>query len=851
MHLISRIIGICFLLSSISAGEITLYVSPAGSDSESGTESSPLKTINAAIGKIPINNVESSTIILRAGTYNPGNGIVIDSVKNLTIKTASGENVSISGGTELDLNRAEKITNQDIAIGIPEKNSSYIKKLSLQSFGIRVDQIWSEDLLSKTIFPELYYGSTKLDLSRWPEENYALVDKITPVADSSSVELSINNSPFNNKNVNNGLAFLGYWYWDWYANYLMPDSYNQNRNVFIIGKKKSPYGFRAGQRFYAVNFMSGLTKQGTWAIDRSQQTIYFWLPSGNDSKLTITTCDKPLLLIKNSANVNVQGIRFTISKSDAISIDAGKNIIIRNCEVKNVSANGIAMSNCSNCIVEQNIISNIGINAITCSGGSENNLVKADNYIVGNTIINWGVVKRVYSAAVEVGGAGSYVLYNSMRTAPHYAVLVNGNSHFVAYNDISDVCRDAQDMGIIYTGRDWTARNTINQNYLHASGTGDVNAIYLDDMVSGDIIENNLIENVPTALKLGGGRDIKYSGNIAVNCTYWIKADNRAMIYDIFRKHIIPGGTCYERLVAKSYKAAPWTSTFPSLQFILDDDPAIPKGNSICNNISVGNLESTIVKEIFQYGIVDSNQTVPNMSDAETIIKGRKSGFVGKDNVGAKAYKTGMYKNFKLDSRQQLLPILQEKIISSDRITFIFAQTSYLNKMNVTLQKISTGSNLQKIYRSPTSDTVIFNFAPGGLIMRARYTGIEGVLNTDLIEEHINDTSQSTKVYLRSMSDSTVHYSSKLAFSTRSMITAKNGMMKIGFTVPCNWTPEGSISNEAVRVKIELFDIVGRKIITNVDGFEKPGIHSTCWDGKQQNGLRITAGKYLLLLTSG
>jgi hypothetical protein len=708
--------------------DITMYVGPNGSDNAAGTQTAPLKTINAALSKMPKDSNENKIIIMRAGTYHYVNGIQINSFKNLTIKAASNETVTIQGGIDFDITQLQKITSEDITLGIPSAYANDIRKLNLQSAGIVVNDLWNENLLSQPVLPGLYYGGTQLQLSRWPDKDYAIVTGLSET--SNQVFLSANNSPFNSTSVQHGLALMGYWYWDWYANYIVPDSFDKTKNALLISKSKSPYGFRAGQRFYAINLLSELNKPGTWAIDPLQGIIYVWLPSGNSPKLTITTNSNPLLQINKCSNITIQDVRFTITIADAIEINTASNIRIHKCEISNTLSNGITLSNCTKSIIEQNIIKNVGSDAISCDGGSVDDLVKADNYIVGNTITNWGTIKKSYSAAVWVGGAGNNVLYNSMCTAPHHAVQIHGNSHLIAFNDITDVCRDAQDMGIIYTGRDWTARGVIiSQNYLHASGTGDVSAVYLDDMESGTVVENNLIENVPTALKLGGGRDNQYRGNTMTNCTYWIEADNRGMA-----KTFSDFGTLNERLVTKSYKTAPWTTTFPALQFILDDSTAIPKGNIILKNIIVGNQKSSIEKEIPQYGIVDSNQTVNSIADAEAILKKKNFGFVGKDKVGAKAYTPGMYASIKKNFRQPLLPILQKTIVSSDKVTFIFASTTYLNKMKIALTQSSTKADLQKLHTSSAFDTVTFKTASGEMIMRARYTGIEGVLDTDFIE---------------------------------------------------------------------------------------------------------------------
>ena len=204
------------------------------------------------------------------------------------------------------------------------------------------------------------------------------------------------------------------------------------------------------------------------------------------------------------------------------------------------------------------------------------------------------------------------------------------------------------------------------------------------------------------------------------------------------------GKTLNVHLTNIPYSNSTWSKAYPALQFILNDDHGAPKGNIITGNIVVGDTKERIAREISKYGLVDSNFYAKELSEAQKFIKARGIEFINKENVGVNVHKTGIYKNIKFGFRQPLLPILQKKVISSDKIEFIFAQTSYLDKMKVTLRQKSKHSYLRMIYRSPASDTIIFKSAPGKLIMRARYTNIEGVLNTDFIEEHIKVTSQLT-----------------------------------------------------------------------------------------------------------
>jgi hypothetical protein len=54
-----------------------------------------------------------------------------------------------------------------------------------------------------------------------------------------------------------------------------------------------------------------------------------------------------------------------------------------------------------------------------------------------------------------------------------------------------------------------------------------------------------------------------------------------------------------------------------------------------------------------------------------------------------------------------------------------------------------------------------------------------------------------------------------------------------------------------MEVRLEIFDILGRSIITLVDQPQSAGLHSVSWDGKSAEGTLATSGIYFYRLTTG
>ena len=87
----------------VSASDAAIFVSPKGSDDNSGSMSSPLATLAAAVTKTRAAS-SPKAIMLRAGTYYLAGSVVLTPKDNgLNISAYNGENVTVSGGRSLTL----------------------------------------------------------------------------------------------------------------------------------------------------------------------------------------------------------------------------------------------------------------------------------------------------------------------------------------------------------------------------------------------------------------------------------------------------------------------------------------------------------------------------------------------------------------------------------------------------------------------------------------------------------------------------------------------------------------------------------------------------------------------------
>ena len=56
---------------------------------------------------------------------------------------------------------------------------------------------------------------------------------------------------------------------------------------------------------------------------------------------------------------------------------------------------------------------------------------------------------------------------------------------------------------------------------------------------------------------------------------------------------------------------------------------------------------------------------------------------------------------------------------------------------------------------------------------------------------------------------------------------------------------------KAARVRLDVFDILGRRVRTLVEEFQSAGTHDVTWDGRDAVGRAAASGTYFYRLTTG
>jgi len=619
---------------------LTIHVAPDGSDTADGSRRSPLATLAAArqkirelkrAGALPKGGV---TVELSGGRYaftQPFELTAEDSGSAeapITYRACPGKSVVLSGS--LPLTGWKPVSDAAVLERLDPAARGKVFQADLKSLGISeygdldLDAAWelqralsladnqNEDEIGnamaslhavksgRKISPrlELFFDGTPMELSRWPNAGFT---KIGAVLGKTEINVRgvigckeglftyTDNRP--ERWVNEKDAFVrGYWFRDWALQCHRIASIDTKKQTIAVEPPYHFYGYRAGQWFQGFNLLCELDMPGEWMIDRAAGILYFWPPAPLADGRAEVSMAAGLFSLTDTAHVTLGGFAMENARGTAVSIKNSQQCRVVGCTIRNMGNHAVTIVGGQACGVVGCDMAGMGGGGIYLLGGDRATLTHAGHTAENNHIHHFGRWDRMYRPGLFMSGVGLRASHNLIHHAPHSAILFGGMEHLFEYNEIHNVCQESHDCGAIYAGRSWCLRGNVFQyNYLHhlcGKDGGACNGIYLDDEFSGATVRGNLFFQVWKATFIGGGRDNVIENNVFVDCPYAFHLDARALGWaapysegrlKVYRE---TGVLCGVKI-----KEPPFSTRYPQVAAMIDDEPAKPKGNCVRRNI--------------------------------------------------------------------------------------------------------------------------------------------------------------------------------------------------------------------------------------------------------------------------
>ncbi|MEN6494174.1 MAG: right-handed parallel beta-helix repeat-containing protein [Thermoguttaceae bacterium] len=445
---------------------------------------------------------------------------------------------------------------------------------------------------------EVFCDEKPMPLSRWPNEGFITIDEVLGTS-----EVNVRGV----KGCKEGIFryegdrpsrwvkekdpwVLGYWFRDWAEQRHKIKSLDAQQRIISVDPPYHGYGYRKGQWFCGFNLLAEIDMPGEWYLDRETGILYFWPPEAIDRSRIEVSMASALIRMTDVAHVTLRGLLFEAARGTAVTIKQGQRCQVVGCRFRNLGNHAVTIADGNDSGVVGCDMEGMGGGGIYLVGGDRKTLTPAGHYAENNHIHHYGRWDRMYRPGIMISGVGIRVSHNLIHDAPHSAILFGGNDHLIEFNEIHSVCQESHDCGAIYSGRSWTLRgNVIQYNYIHhlcGHAGGPCNGVYLDDLFSSAIVQGNVFYQVLRPVFLGGGRDNTVQNNVFVDCPKAMHLDARALGWcgphaDGRIKEAVEKGT----IAGIRYKEPPYSTRYPQLVNLIDDEPKSPKGNVVRRNI--------------------------------------------------------------------------------------------------------------------------------------------------------------------------------------------------------------------------------------------------------------------------
>lgn len=496
------------------------------------------------------------------------------------------------------------MTDEAVLKRIDDAAKAHVLRADLHALGILDYGEMPDHFEAAPAVSELYFDGARMTLAQWPNEGWAEIaeviesgpapwrnyasDKLGEFAYSGDRPSRWADAP--------AVWLQGYWCFDWAIDTIKVKSIDFDKKRITLAQQHV-YGIGSGnsapRRYKAFNLIEELDRPGEYFIDRESGLLYFWPPSPpSDQSIVLTTLRDPVISLNGVSDVALLGLIVEMCAGTAIKVSGGHDVTIAGCTVRNTGLGAIEVAGGEHHSVVSCDIYNTGTHGIQMTGGDRKTLASSRHEIRNNDIYNVSLRQRTHAYNLYLNGVGIHASHNRIHDAPHQGITIGGNDHLIEYNEIYNICRESDDCGALYMGRNPSERgNVIRYNYWHDIGSKMTHgscAVYFDDGTGGQEVFGNVFYRAAAggfgAVFIHGGHDNHVENNIFIDCK---KAMGHAPWGDDTWKQWLGEPLWQERLLKEvDITRPPYTERYPALENYMESW-RVPRLNMARRNVLV------------------------------------------------------------------------------------------------------------------------------------------------------------------------------------------------------------------------------------------------------------------------
>ncbi len=631
-----------------------LFVATDGSDANPGTQAEPFATFERArdalrtkrqAGELP---AEGATVWLRGGIYARERSFELAEQDSgteqgpIVYRAFGDEQPRISGGRVLPPAAFHPVAAPAVLERLVPEARGQVLEVDLGALGVAIPEAWP-DRSGPIPGAELFFDGQPMQIARWPNEGWVtigeVIDRGVEPLDLSQAEREkgVRGGTFvyqedrpSRWRAESGVWLMGFWCHDWASDCLRVASINPEQRRITLA---APHAYGIGpsstwnkhpRRYYALNLLEELDAPGEWFLDRDAKRLYFLPPTPQagvkpleGKQIVLSLLTTPLISMKDVSHVVLRGLTFETSRGSGVRISGGAGNLVAGCKLMNLADTAVMVTGGTGHGIVSCDLWNLGRGGISLSGGDRKTLTPGEHYAVNNHIHHFARLQRTYAGGIHLSGVGNRAAHNRIHDTPHSAIFYGGNEHLIELNEVHDVALETSDVGALYTGRDWTSRgNVVRHNYIHdlasMEGVGTM-GVYLDDCDSGDEVIGNVFYKAGRAAFIGGGRDNRVANNLFIECRHAVHLDARGLRRAKPGSGVRDGWDLLAKAEALDFRQPPWSTRYPKLARVMDEEPLLPLGNVVERNVAVdcekwlnagGDVRPYLDRVVFQDNLV-------------------------------------------------------------------------------------------------------------------------------------------------------------------------------------------------------------------------------------------------------